>query len=137
MMIQEHIGHRQSPRCPATAYVTVTEWDKLAALPDPVDPVRLDLACELAIEHEDRHVAFVVAACEGSQLWWLRWSARNRDLVKIELCDVADADELDDCLLPYRHRGPHSFEIRPVHEACDHAAPHAAAYRATQHQEAG
>lgn len=122
-MIEEHIGRWESPRCPATTDVTVTEWDTLVALPDAVDPVRPDLTCELAIGHEDRHVALVVAAYDGDQLWWLRWAGHRRDVVNIELCDGTDADEHDDCLLPDRHSGPHSFEIRPVHEPRDDAAP--------------
>jgi hypothetical protein len=115
MMIEEHNGRRESARCPATTDIMVTEREKLVALPEPVDPVQFDLMCELAIGHEDRHVAFAVAARGGNQLWWLRWAGRSRDVVEIELCDGRDADGQDECLLPYRHRGPHSFEIRTVH----------------------
>lgn len=136
-MIEEHVSRGESARCPATTDVMVAERNALITLPDPVDPIRLDLACELAIGHEDRHVAFVVAACGGNQLWWLRWAGRIRQVVQIEPCDGRDADEQDDCLLPRRHRGPHSFEIRPVREARNDAAtPRSGAYRASP-REAG
>jgi hypothetical protein len=64
-----------------------------------------------------------VAAFGGNQLWWLRWAGRLRDVVQIGLCDGSDPDEQDVCLLPHRHRGPHSFEIRSVHEPRDRTVP--------------
>jgi hypothetical protein len=131
MMIEEYGGRCEPARCPATTEVTATEWEALAALPDPVDPALLDLTCELAAGHEDRHVAFAVAASGGNQVWWLRWAGRLRDVVRIELCDGRDADEQDDCLLPYRHSGPHSFEIRPVHGPRNDVAPQSGPYRAS------
>ncbi|GAA0920280.1 hypothetical protein [Virgisporangium aurantiacum] len=133
-MIEEHVGRSESTRCPATTEVMMTEYKMLGALPDPVDPVRLDLTCELAIGHEGRHVGLVVAAYAGNQLWWLHWAGQHRDMVQSELCDGRDPDEHDDCLLPYRHRGAHSFEIRPVHEPSDIAAPpQSGADRASAH----
>jgi len=109
----------------------VTELDTLVALPDPVDPVRPDLTCELAIGHHDRHLGFAVAADAGNQMWWLRWAGHLRDVVQIELCDGKDTHEQDDCLLPYRHRGPHSFDIQPVQHASADTAPHSSAHRAS------
>ncbi|GAA0927318.1 hypothetical protein Vau01_117220 [Virgisporangium aurantiacum] len=109
-------GRGESAQCFATTGLTVTECDRLAALPDPVEPARLDLTCELAIGHTDHHIAFAVAAHSGNQQWWLRWNGRLRDVVHIELCDGRDADEHNDCLLPHGHDGPHSFAIRPVHK---------------------
>jgi hypothetical protein len=112
-MITDHVGHYRSARCSATTDVTVTELEKLAALPDPVDPARLHLICDLAAGHQDSHVAFVVAAHAGDQLWWLRWAERLRDVVQMELCETDESDSQDVWLLPHGHRGPHSFEIQP------------------------
>src|SRR5690349_20530473 len=109
MMIRSHLDRYKLARCSATTNITVTEQEALVALPDPVDPIRLDLACELAIGHDDRHVGFDVAAHGGHQAWWLRWIGRRRDAVQVDMCDGKDLDEQDDCLLPEGHRGPHSF----------------------------
>jgi len=131
-MIKNDVGRGQSARCPAATSVTVTEWAKLAALPNPLDPVRLGLTCELAIGHEERHVGFVVAAGGGDQLWWLRWAKHLRDVAQMELCDGKDIDGQDDCLLPYRHQGPHSFDIRPIQQSsCDAPPTRSRAHRAT------
>jgi len=123
MMIEEHVGRCESAPCPVTTDVTVTEWKRLAALPDPLDPVRLDLTCELAAGHQDGHVAFAVAAHAGDQLWWLHWAGRLRDVVQLELCEAELADSMDSCLLPQHHQGPHSFDIQPVQEHGDNSTP--------------
>jgi len=137
MMITKYLGRRQWARCPATTDVMATECEKLVTVPDPLDPVRLDLTCELAAGHEDSHVAFAVAARGGNQLWWLRWAERLRDLVQIDLCEGEDADERDVCLLPHGHRGPHSFEIQPVQEPGeDSALRQSSAYLASAGQPA-
>jgi hypothetical protein len=123
MMITKHLDRCESARCPATTDVTVGEWKRLVALRDPLDPVQLDLTCELAAGHQDSHVAFAVAAFSGNQLWWLRWAERLRDVVQLDLCEAEVAGSLDVCLLPHRHRGPHSFEIQPVQEPGGDSAP--------------
>ena len=92
-MIEEDVGHGDSARCPATTYLMATERDTLVELRDPLDPVRLDLTCELAIGHQDRHVGFVVGARRGNQLWWLRWASGLREVVQLKLCEGKDADE--------------------------------------------
>jgi len=122
-MIEVDDGQRGLARCPAATDLMATERDKLVALPDPLDPVRLDLTCELADGHHDCHVGFVVGARRGNQLWWLCWASGLRDVVQLQLCDGRDTDEQDDCLLPYRHRGPHSFEIQPVRQPRQDAPP--------------
>ena len=122
MVIIKEPGRCQSARCPATAEVTVRERERLVALRDPLDPVRLDVTCELAAGHQDSHVAFAVGAFEGDQLWWLRWAERLRAVVQLDPCEAEAAGSMDVCLLPQRHRGPHSFEIQPIHEPGGHSA---------------
>jgi hypothetical protein len=122
MMFEENSGRCESARCPATTDVTATEWERLAALPYPLDSVRPDLTCELAAGHPDGHIAFAVATHGGNQLWWLRWAERQRNVVQLELCPAEEADSMDDCLLPQRHRGPHSFDIQPVQGHGDNSA---------------
>jgi len=101
-------------RCAVTTRLTASEFATLAALPYPVGPVLRDLACELGSGHEGTHVAFTVGADNGERWWWLRWAVGSRKVVQIEPCDGRRAVDprLDDCLLPYRHPGPHSFDIR-------------------------
>jgi hypothetical protein len=123
MMITKQVSRCQPARCPTTTDVTVREWERLAALRDPLDPVQLGLTCELAAGHQDSHIAFAVAAFGGNQLWWLRWAERLRNVVQLELCEAEVAGSMDVCLLPLRHRGPHSFEIQPLHQPGDDSVP--------------
>ena len=94
-----HVGSVDSARLPASARQDGRAWPA-------VD-------CELAAGHDGSHVAFVAAADEGEQWWWLRWSPRTREVVQIDPCAVEGVSGAyrDDCLLPDRHLGPHSYEL--------------------------
>jgi len=101
------------PRCGAATRLSASEFAKLTALPHPADPVLHDLGCELGSGHEGSHVAFTVSAHGGEHWWWLRWAGWLRQVVQISPCDHRQriGPHLDDCLLPRRHPGPHSFNI--------------------------
>ena len=100
--------------CRATTILTSSELTTLTALAGTTELVSRALACELETGHESWHVAFTVAAHNGEQWWWLRWAERHRDVVQIDPCGSTrtDGPQLDDCLLPGRHPGPHSFDIQ-------------------------
>jgi len=69
--------------------------------------------CELAAGHDGSHMAFLAAADRGERWWWLRWAPRTRDIVQVDPCAVVGVNGAfaDDCLLPDRHLGLHSFEL--------------------------
>jgi hypothetical protein len=100
-------------RCRASTNLTCAESARLTALPLTVGPVLHALTCELAAGHDGSHVAFTVAVYGGERWWWLLWTADSRRLIEAEACDRTNdhSTELDDCLLPLGHSGPHSFEI--------------------------
>ena len=102
---------RASSRCGAAASVGPANMQVLLGLRHrtnaPLDRVR----CELGADHEDSHVAFVMAACGGDHWWWARWDASRREVVRSDVCDGVHQADLDDCLLPFDHTGPHSFEL--------------------------
>jgi hypothetical protein len=87
---------------------------KLTMLPQAAAPALRQLACELAALHDGPHVAFTLAALDGDQWWWLRWTGRVREVIQLDPCDDGPDEEpgCDFCLLPCGHPGPHSFEIR-------------------------
>jgi len=72
--------------------------------------------CELAAGHDGSHMAFLTAADGGERWWWLRWAPQTREVVQIDPCAVKGVDGAyrDDCLLPDRHDGRHSFELQPA-----------------------
>jgi hypothetical protein len=59
-------------------------------------------------------VAFTVAASDGDRWWWLRWDKHLRGLAEMDPCPESRSSESveETCLLPERHPGPHSYEIR-------------------------
>jgi len=81
-------------------------------LPDRTDRALRGVACELVAGHDGRHIAFVVASDGGDRWWWVRWTARAREVVPLDVCEAVGHPFLDDCLLPPGHPGPHSFELR-------------------------
>lgn len=101
-------------RCGDTTRLTASECATLSALPATVDRVLRRLACELGAGHDGWHLAFTVAAHGGDQWWWLCWAERLREVVQIDPCDSTRMYGFarDCCLLPCRHPGPHSFEVR-------------------------
>jgi hypothetical protein len=101
-------------RCPTSTRLTVAESARLAALPTTVDPVNRAVLCELAAGHNGSHVAFTVAGSGGQRWWWLIWTANVRTLLEADPCDRTQQHGLqrDECLLPYHHPGPHTFDIR-------------------------
>ncbi|MEV8504532.1 hypothetical protein AB0368_06825 [Actinoplanes sp. NPDC051475] len=95
-----------------TTVLTASELVVLGALDGLVEPASQDaVACELAAGHEDVHAAFVVASDGGDRWWWIRWNAMNRRLSCLQTCDRADQLTGDDCLLPQKHPGRHTFEM--------------------------
>jgi hypothetical protein len=102
------------PGCGASTRLDALEFASVTALLHIVNPVLRHLVCELGHGHQGGHIAFIVAAENGEQWWWLRWDEEVREVVQFDLCDgtrTAGADD-DDCLLPHLHPGPHSFDTR-------------------------
>jgi hypothetical protein len=104
---------RTSTQCGVTASLTPADLTALDALPRPVDPPLRSLVCELAEGHDGSHVAFTVAAHDGDQWWWLHWTGSQRRLGPLDRCDAEPPSvaDLDCCLLPLDHEGPHSFAL--------------------------
>jgi hypothetical protein len=102
-------------QCGATGRLTPAYLHMLATLPHLIDLPLRRLACELVAGHDGSHVAFTVAAHDGDQWWWLRWTASQDELTPLDRCDVEQAEVAnpDYCMLPIGHDGPHSFQIRP------------------------
>jgi hypothetical protein len=102
-------------RCNAATQATAAQVAALSALPDPVEPVTAQLACELADGHADDHAALAVASHGGDQWWWLRWDRRRHDVVQIDPCEATEheAPGPEFCLFPAGHPGPHSFKLQP------------------------
>ena len=112
-MISSRAADRTRARCRTGTCLTAGELATLTALPHPAQPVPRDVSCELATGHDAGHVAFIVAAHDGDQWWWLRWTGESRDLVQIDPCTAerATGPYRDCCLLPDQHPGPHSFDL--------------------------
>jgi hypothetical protein len=113
MMNRRLADLRVSVRCAATTGLTAVEAAKLRVACREVPPVGALLSCEIAVGHDDSHVAFATTANDGELWWWLHWGAQTRDVRQIDPCEVRSPDEpyLDDCLLPGGHPGPHSFDL--------------------------
>jgi len=74
--------------------------------------------CELGAGHQGCHTGFLSVSDEGDRWWWLRWSPPTREVVQIDPCTAENETGTyrDDCLLPDRHSGLHSFDLRPTDE---------------------
>jgi hypothetical protein len=104
-------------RCQAVATVGAAELAS-TRLPEYAHQESGPLDCELVATHDGAHVALVAVADGGDQWWWLRWGGRlgeALDVIQIEPCDaeLSHGQYADDCVLPQRHTGPHSFDLRP------------------------
>ena len=98
-------------RCETVLSLTNAEFEVLLGQRHRVGvPLRVAL-CELVVDHDGSHVAFVMAADGGERWWWVRWDALGRAVLPLEVCGQRCAAEGDDCLLPVGHVGPHSFEL--------------------------
>src|SRR4051794_6977980 len=101
----------KSAGCRVATSVTATERAALLRLADHVGTVMAELACELVARHDGSHVAFAAAVDGGDRWWWVRWSAKAREVVALDVCAGVGRPAGDDCLLPCDHPGPHSFEL--------------------------
>lgn len=110
----KHTSWAGRTRCDVTVRLTASELATLTTLPQAAGPALRHLSCELAALHDGPHVAFTLAALEGDQWWWLRWTGRVREVIQLDPCDdgPVEGPGCDFCLLPDGHPGPHSFEIR-------------------------
>jgi hypothetical protein len=118
----EPAAHHAWPPCDATTRLTTSEFATLSALARAVDPLLRRVTCELAAGHGGPHIAFTLAAPGGEHWWWVRWSVRLHEVVRLDPCDGEGSGPYRDCcLLPVRHPGPHSFEIRARRR---HGTPH-------------
>lgn len=98
-------------RCGAATAVSDVELVFLLGLPRRAAPPLRRVGCELAAGHEDSHIAFTLAADGGDRWWWVRWDARDQDLVQLEICDGVGQPDGDECMAPMGHPGPHSYEL--------------------------
>jgi hypothetical protein len=102
--------------CRIVATVTAVTLLTKTAISADAHPAGGRLSCELVAGHHGRHLAFVAAAQDGDQWWWLRWdgqSGQATELVQIDPCDakLSQGRYADDCMLPHGHPGPHSFDL--------------------------
>ncbi|MFI5614736.1 hypothetical protein [Amycolatopsis sp. NPDC051903] len=103
--------------CGATVLLTLREWERLAALPEPGNEVEPLHWCELEPRHGGLHFAF--GQQSGEDAWWVVFdlgAPARRELQILVGCSAAaeEADELGDrgvCTLAADHAGGHSFEI--------------------------
>ncbi|MEU4689983.1 hypothetical protein [Actinoplanes sp. NPDC023714] len=96
-------------RCDSAAEVTDSQFSTLLAQRYRAGPPLRAVHCELASGHEGGHIAFVLAAEQGDEWWWLRWGGGRHEILPLDVC-LSQSDH-DDCLLPNRHAGEHSFRL--------------------------
>ena len=107
-------------RCQADASVGRAELLPGPEIPGDADPAGGRFGCELGAGHHGGHVALVATTHEGDHWWWLRWAGRQGAIVetvmRIDPCDaeLRQGQYSDDCFLPDRHPGPHSFDLLPL-----------------------
>ena len=106
---------RALARCGIDTEITVSQFAALSELPDPLVPVTSHLVCELAMDHEDDHVAFAVASDGGNTWWWVCWGWQRHVVVQVDPCEVTEPEvpTMEVCLFPAGHPGSHSFDLVP------------------------
>jgi hypothetical protein len=88
------------------------------------------LVCELVAGHGGSHVALFATTDGGDRWWWLRWAGPLGDSTEVLQINPCDAElpqgrYADDCFLPDRHAGPHSFHLAPLTSPAENAMPSA------------
>ena len=108
--------------CRATTRVRSTDSARLPVSARQHGAASRRAGCELVAGHDDSHMTFVATSEGYERWWWLRWGPRAREVLQIDPCAAERTGaHPDDCLLPERHLGPHSFELRPAGKR--HASP--------------
>ncbi|MFJ7416612.1 hypothetical protein ACIQWZ_38310 [Streptomyces sp. NPDC098077] len=129
------------PLCDARTDFKPIETLFLHQLPEPSHELVESSRCELQREHAGVHIS--LAQASGLDSWWLVWAPGNaqltargqnmdRRLHKMDDCPATqdgDPDGGDECLLPARHTGAHSFEM----ESSGPRVPSAAARKKMLH----
>ncbi|WP_332010953.1 hypothetical protein [Streptomyces uncialis] len=108
------------PLCDARTDLKPIEVLFLQQLPEPSHELVESPQCELQREHSGVHIA--LAQASGPDSWWLVWAPGNaqltargrnmdRRLHEMDDCPATQGESEDECLLPARHAGAHSFEM--------------------------
>jgi hypothetical protein len=73
------------------------------------------VACELAAGHDGSHMTFLGTSDGYDRWWWLQWGPHAREVLTVDPCAArgSSGEYQDECLLPDRHLGSHSFNTRP------------------------
>jgi hypothetical protein len=109
-------------RCNTRIELTVDEFLKLDRIPHAGHAVPARLHCELEHEHRGDHMAFAQTGegISSNAVFWMRWTATDRDVVELTPCLARDPDWPEDqdeddpmfCWLPTDHRGAHEWQMR-------------------------